>query len=145
MNDIKMETVTYNSAGSVTYIKNMYGVENFWEYDSNNNVVYNKQVSPSGNIKETWIDYNEDGRLIHINTTSSNGLVQKDTWFFYDDRGNRIASESSDGTVSYMAYDENNRMVYRNENNKYHEWYSYDESGISKVISSKDFFESPDA
>ena len=99
---------TYDNAKRITYISHKYAngesiVEFYYEYDGNGNQTYVEEISQEGK-KITKYTYDKLNRLVLVKYPDG---YEK---FAYDELGNRLSKETSQGEI-YYEYDNKNLLI----------------------------------
>ncbi len=102
------------------------GAEEIIRYDENGNEIYHKVLG-----EEIWATYNELGKITSQRSLKNTG---KEYWskYEYDEKGNEIRFEDSDGNLRETRYDEKGLIVYSKDNGKEY-FYQHDEDGKKMV------------
>ena len=112
--------VTSNSTHNDFYYENSHGHWKKWEYDDNDNQIY------EGTYDGYWEkrEFDKNGNEIYI-SDSNGGWFKRE----YDENGRVIYNEDSDGIWVKREYDENGRKIYEESDNGYWWKREYDENG----------------
>ena len=94
----------------VDYYKDSNGIESWYEYDENNNLIHYKDSTGY----EYWESYDKNSNLIHHK--DSTGYEE---WYEYDENNNLIYYKDSEGIEYWNRYDENNNLIHYKDSNGY--------------------------
>ena len=118
--DVLNSVREYDSNGNVIHNKDSDGSEYWREYDSNGNMIHYKDSYGY----EYWMEYDSNGNEIHYK--NSDGYEE---WKEYDSNGNEIHYKKSNGYEYWMEYDSNGNEIHFKDSNGYEYWKEYDSNG----------------
>ena len=145
--------VAQDGRALVTATKNEEGFEEKFDYDiAHKTTTYtdhdgNKTVYVYDENYRTKDEYRSDGTAIHNRYDRQGNLVQitqnqNDTYYAYDDRGNKIRASYSDGTYELWSYDSYNQLLEYTDSDGVKTEYERDSKGnlISCKVGKKSVF-----
>ena len=124
----------YDENDNLIY-QNVDGRETFDDYDDKGRLIHIK--NPDG--FEVWQEYDKRGNIIHVYNSKGGDLIKE-----FDTDGKLLSVRGSDGYEEIYQYNENGRLVYykqsnRNNHNEYAEhWHEYDDQ--NREIHGKSYF-----
>jgi len=112
-------------------------LENWKEYDENNNEVYSNTTG----MGETWQEYDENNNLIHFIHSSYNCSYPDyiESWHKYDKNNNEIYFKNNKGSEYWCEFDENNNRIHYKNSNGFERWYKQNENNYEMIITQQEF------
>ena len=110
------EWFEYDSENRMTRNRNSYGIDNYYEYIFNGDIILTRQNNEVVSIHEN----DSDGK--HSYTRSSRGTTSISET---DDDGNLIYYSNSLGYKKWYIYDSSGNLTHTKDSNGYENWYSY--------------------
>lgn len=94
-----------------------------WKYDANGHEIYYSKDFYCGD--EEWNEYDSHDNLIYEKTCRCSMVTR----FDYDEKGNNVHSESDSGTEKWRDYNADGKCIHEKTNDGYETWYEYDSHG----------------
>lgn len=117
-------SVVYDDKGNIKECIYLNGVEEHWEYDDQDRVIYHYNNCGS----QSWCEYNEIGFQFIHSTNVQHGVDSESI----QDKEYRIwyHKDIISGYEYWHEYDENGNEIYFKNNQGREEWRTYDKDGI---------------